>query len=470
MKQTKESAITIAKFRYSVISELLIHRHSHGQLKSKVIELSRENWMSPGGKSVKIPVSTIERWYYKARKNPDPVAALTPAWGKTSSRQSTVTKDFATILNDLRQLHPRWTTKLLHDNATIVARRENIPVPSYDATMRYCRRHGLRKQASPLKSRRHQPLLYEMPYANSMWHLDFHHGKSELYITNSNGKLEKPYLIIIKDDYSRFITHAQWYLSESGECLVHALSQAILKFGIPAVIYQDNGAAMVCAEYKEGLKRLGCSSKYTRVKSPYMNGKAESLFARIEQRCLASIAPGLTLEQLNLCTNAWIHGEHNHGKHRSLDQKPAQRFNSHKVGRPAPNDPEILRKAFTITIPRMVRKSDNSITVDGIRFQLPDSYVGDNSVKVAYARWDLSWVHLVHPVSGEFAQRIFPVNPESNAQGKRLPKKVSQPSDLRVSPLMGQYIRRYQELFPMGGHIASPVNQDKNKENHHDSI
>ena len=63
-------------------------------------------------------------------------------------------------------------------------------------------------------------------------------------------------LLCILDDHSRLVCHAQWYFDETAETLVHGFMQALQKRGIPRSLMSDNGAAMISAEFTEGLSRL----------------------------------------------------------------------------------------------------------------------------------------------------------------------------------------------------------------------
>src|SRR5277367_6511995 len=105
-----------------------------------------------------------------------------------------------------------------------------------------------RRQAREIRS-------YEAEYVGALWHLDFHHGS--LKVLTPGGQWVQPIALGILDDHSRLCCHIQWYLSETAEDLVHGLSQAIQKRGLPRALLTDNGAAMVAEEVIEGLLRLG---------------------------------------------------------------------------------------------------------------------------------------------------------------------------------------------------------------------
>ena len=51
----------------------------------------------------------------------------------------------------------------------------------------------------------------------------------------------------------------------------------------------DNGSAMVAAEVREGLLRLGIVHETTLPYSPYQNGKQEVFWGQVEGRLLAML-------------------------------------------------------------------------------------------------------------------------------------------------------------------------------------
>jgi putative transposase len=108
---------------------------------------------------------------------------------------------------------------------------------------------------------------YESEYVNGLWHLDFHEGSSK--IVTPKGELVKPRLLGIMDDRSRLACHLQWYLDETVEDLIHGLCQAFLKRGLPRSLLTDNSLAMIAAETKQGLQRLGILHETTLPHSPY---------------------------------------------------------------------------------------------------------------------------------------------------------------------------------------------------------
>ena len=113
----------------------------------------------------------------------------------------------------------------------------------------------------------------------------------------------QPLGICVIDDHSRLIAHLQWYASaENTECLVHCFSQAIQRRGLPRLLHNDNGSAMIAGEFAQGLDRLGIDYRRIQAGKAWQNGKQETLWQRVEERLLAMLKgePNLSLERLNL--------------------------------------------------------------------------------------------------------------------------------------------------------------------------
>jgi transposase InsO family protein len=261
---------------------------------------------------------------------------------------------------------------------------------------------------------------YESEYVGALWHLDFHHGS--LQVLTSDGHWRRPIVLGILDDHSRLCCHLQWYLSETAEDLVHGLSQAIQKRGLPRALMTDNGPAMVAEEVAEGLLRLGIVHQRTLPYSPYQNGKQESFWANLEGRLMEMLdgSGKLNLDFLNQATQAWVEIEYNRVAHRETRQSPVERFSrGPDVLRRSPSANE-LRQAFRLETKRRQRQSDGTISLEGVRFEIPARYRHFSDVVVRYARWDLGRVDLVDSNSGAVLAPLYPLDRSANADGQRL--------------------------------------------------
>jgi hypothetical protein len=260
---------------------------------------------------------------------------------------------------------------------------------------------------------------YEAAYVGSLWHLDFHHGS--LKVLTAGGQWLRPIALGILDDHSRLCCHVQWYLSETAEDLVHGLSQAIQKRGLPRALLTDNGSAMVAEEVTEGLLRLGIVAERTLPYSPYQNGKQEAFWGTLEGRLMKMLdgVAELTLDLLNQVTQAWMEIEYNRAVHRETSCSPVDRFaKAPDVLRSSPSS-EGLRDAFRLQTSRSQRQSDGTISLESVRFEIPARYRHFREVTVRYARWDLGRVDLVDDESGTILAPIYPLDKTANADGRR---------------------------------------------------
>jgi putative transposase len=127
----------------------------------------------------------------------------------------------------------------------------------------------------------------------------------------------------------------------------------------------------------------------------------------------------LTLDTLNEVTQAWVEVEYNCSVHRETAISPLERFaQSLNVLRPSPSS-ESLRDTFRLQTIRRQRHSDGTISLEGVRFEVPARYHHFRDITVRYARWNLGRVDLVDPRTGTILAPIYPLDKTANANGRR---------------------------------------------------
>jgi hypothetical protein len=120
--------------------------------------------------------------------------------------------------------------------------------------------------------------------------------------------------------------------------------------------------------------------------------------------------PDLSLAQLNEATLAWAEMECNRKVHSETGQTPLERWTKGKdVGRECPSA-EVLRLRFTQIVRRTQRKSDGTVSIEGVRFEVPSRFRHLDRITVRYARWDLAHVWIWDEVTGKTLVRIFPLD------------------------------------------------------------
>jgi hypothetical protein len=157
--------------------------------------------------------------------------------------------------------------------------------------------------------------------------------------------------------------------------------------------------------------------------------------------------PHLTMEQLNLDTQAWAEQEYHRREHAELGATPLQRYLScADISRPSP-EALTLRQAFRVRQHRRQRRSDGTFTLDGVRFEVPGAYRHLEELCLSYARWDLSQVDLADARTGAILAAVFPLDKSARADGQRAQLQAAAPEVEAVAtgtaPLLRQLLAEH---------------------------
>ena len=219
-----------AQLRFSVIGQLLAAPPAKGALRAALEQLAAREWRHPStGAPVRFGVSTLERWFYRARnERHDPVSVLRRKRRQDAGEQASMTTPLRQALLAQYDAHKSWSAQLHHDNLVALAetRSELRPVPSYATVRRFLAAHGLTRRRAdddapnrrraggrgPARGARGAQL--RMPSTRTgLWHWDCHHGSRK--VLTPRGEWRTPILFGVLDDRSRLACHLQWYLSEN---------------------------------------------------------------------------------------------------------------------------------------------------------------------------------------------------------------------------------------------------------------
>jgi len=157
--------------------------------------------------------------------------------------------------------------------------------------------------------------------------------------------------------------------------------------------------------------------------------------------------PDLTIELLNDATQAWVECEYNRKLHGEIGETPLQRFlRGPTVGRPSPDEDE-LRRAFRARRTRVQRRGDGTVSLDGVRLEVPARYRTMHEIHLRYARWDLRSVTMIDPNTGVDLCPLYPLDRQKNADGRRAALRPADPAApppaSGVAPLLKQLMAEY---------------------------
>lgn len=454
-----------AELRFSIIGPLLACPPAQGELDATIKELARRHWLRPNGELTTFGASTIERWLYLAKGADDPIAALTRKVRSDAGCNRVMSELLLEALRLQYTAHPGWSYKLHSDNldALVEEKTELGESPSYSTVRRRMKARGWRRRKIPRKATEGQRRAlekletlevrsFEAKLVHAVWHYDGHEAHRKVVLPD--GTYCKPVALAVLDDRSRLCCHLQWYLSESAENLFHCLCQAYHKRGLPRAELHDNGSAMKAAESLDGAKRLGIIARPTLPYSPFQNGKQEKFWDVLEGRLMAMLerVEPLQLAFLNRASQAWVEQDYNHAVNDEMGVCPIDRMlEGPSASRRAPDTAE-LRFRFTRRRRRKQRHSDGTISVDGVRFELPSRLRFLDHVWVRYQSWDMSMAYVVDEKTDDLLARIWPLDKERNADGRR---RALSPGDDPVRfldddqdtdplpPLMRKYLADY---------------------------
>ena len=276
---------------------------------------------------------------------------------------------------------------------------------------------------------------------NTLWQSDVKYGP---YLPDPNNPKKKirTYLLVIIDDATRLVVHAEFYADQKLPILEDGLRKAILRYGAPRSFYVDNGKIFTSTWLQLACAKLNIRHLKTRPYSPEAKGKVER-FNRTVENFLAELLlqKADTLDELNRLFSAWLSEGYNHKPHSALDEKtPAEVFNSDS----APirfHSIEALAEAFLHEAERVVDKT-GCLTLNGMLYDAGVEWVR-KKVMLRFDPFDLKEVQLWHEGEMRKVIRAAQVG-EYNATQKVECEKVEQSAESRV---LNMYAAEQQKRF-----------------------
>jgi transposase InsO family protein len=162
---------------------------------------------------------------------------------------------------------------------------------------------------------------FEAPRRNALWQMDF----AELRVG-----AERVHLLLVLDDYSRYVVGHAVAAEPSSEVAVETLKQAIAAHGKCEAVYTDRGGAFLAWRDRSGFQRYLeqelIEHHVSRSYRPQGRGKVEALIGTL-QRELWQVQHFESVAEAAAATRAWIEHYNERRAHMGLDGLcPADRF------------------------------------------------------------------------------------------------------------------------------------------------
>jgi putative transposase len=234
MNMDEQQRQAIANFRYGLIAPLVSRNLEAGEQMVLMRDIVSHVYTYPDGEQKKLSLRTLER--YIAAYRSGGWEALLPSVRADKLQSREIAEDVLSKAIALKQEQPGRSVRQII--AILELAQYVAPSVLKESTLsKQFRKRGVTRQALMVNSlstmRR-----FEASYRNAIWQGDVQHT---LYLPHPEkpGKKIMAYLIVFLDDFSRVCVHAQFYFEERIPRLEDCLKKAILKFGIPEMIYVD---------------------------------------------------------------------------------------------------------------------------------------------------------------------------------------------------------------------------------------
>jgi putative transposase len=291
------------------------------------------------------------------------------------------------LIEGLALQKPPRSMAAIHRQVTTIAQEQGWKPPSYDRV-----RHIIKGLDPALVTFAHQgaaayreefDLLYrrEATHSNAMWQAD--HTPLDVWLLDEAGKLTKPWLTVIEDDYSRAIASFRITFQEpTALTTALALRTGIWHkddphwhiCGIPSVFYTDHGSDFTSRHMEQVAADLDMKLIFSEKGVPRERGKIERFFRSVNELFLQDIpgyAPGgfkareatLTLPAFEQHFRTWLLSDYQYRVHSETKRTPASRWEAGGFVPRMPDSAEQL-DLLLLTVAKTRR-----VQQDGIRFQ-----------------------------------------------------------------------------------------------------
>jgi len=140
---------------------------------------------------------------------------------------------------------------------------------------------------------------------NDLWQSDIKHG---MYLpVGKGGAMQQSYLVTFLDDATRNVIHAEFYTTLDQGIVEDAFRSALIKSGLPKMVYFDNGKQYRNKWMRNCCEQLGIRLLFAKPYSAASKGKVEK-FNRLVDNFLAEaqLNRPQNLTELNVQFAAWL--------------------------------------------------------------------------------------------------------------------------------------------------------------------
>lgn len=405
----EKTRAAIALKKFSLISPII-----NGQVAS-ISEYAGEVTENPVDMphygSKKYAPKTIGAWYSDYIKGG--LDALKPAPRSDRGISRVLSPEMSeSILKKLKE-YPKAPATVIYD--MLIEERAFLKKDASIATVRRFIRENRTTAAEEVPKA--QMLRFAKENVNELWMTDIMYGP---YVGTK--KKKATYLLAYIDDASRLITHAEFYLSQDIAALRNSFKDAVLRRGLPKIIYTDNGKIYRSQSFEYLCANLGVTLLHHGVGLAHQKGKIERFFRTVRLR-FVSVLTGTDLksiDSLNEKFAVWLSDDYQKRPHEGLLGETPLEFFLKQAGRvELVTDLAEFNKKLLLTVKRTVMK-DATISFGGGLFET-EMFLAGERLDVKYEPDDKSGINELFLYRGDSPVGIArPVHFNDNAKRKRI--------------------------------------------------
>ena len=371
----------VALHRWGVIAEAVNARLTSAERGVVVRAIAARAHLHPDGTERRYSRGTIDRWIRAWRSGG--LEGLRP----TERADVGTVRAHPELFAEAAALRLELPSRSAAQIASILFHRHGIRVA--ERTVRaQLRRAGLHRQA--LEAEPKVFGRYEADAPNDRWITDVLVGPWVPWPRVNASVRARLFLIV--DDHSRLIVDGRFFAHENARACQELLRRAIVRRGVPVVLYADNGAPFANAWLARTCAVLGVRLVHSKPYSPQGRGKQERANRYIREAFLAEATHvGIAdLDELNDRFGAWAEHVANRRTHAETRETPIERFE--RGGPHRGVDPERLRDAFRWSVTRKVTRTA-TVPLEGNAYGVDAALVG-RRVELRYDPEDLTRIEV----------------------------------------------------------------------------
>ena len=432
-QKRKVLAEDVALARYSVISPLVCREMTYIEYAAELARVHSALHLFPDGPK-RVSKRSISRWCNYYRKGRPPAVApgfdaLLPDVRSDLGVARSLDAEIVGRAIALREEAPSRKTGRLIDMIVSEARLANKKPPHIcESTLNYhLRARGATRKRLRGKSRAFR--RFEHSHRNSCWQGDWSNG-IWVPLPTQPGKMRQCFLHGFIDDRTRYIPHAEFYFRQNLPCLEDCLRKAVLKGGVPAMTYTDNGSSYQARQFKLMTARLGTRLVFATEFCPEGKGKIERWIQTVQEDFLeeARLSGAASLAELNTFLWAWLDKVYHSRKHSTTKQSPRDLWEA-EVEHVRVVPPEKLVDIFLWEEERTVDKS-GVFQLDGNKYPVSEHLVREK-IQVRFDPFDLAAIRVYH--NGVFVEVVSPEKTVSHTYTKAMPRRHDKNAPLESS-------------------------------------